>query len=71
MTVHLILSDAGLDVIDDGLDIAIRPGMPTDQEVMTTSLLNSRRVVCASPNTARARDCPPPRTTCSSMTASA
>ncbi|WP_244184385.1 LysR family transcriptional regulator [Komagataeibacter europaeus] len=58
VTVHLTLSDAGLDVIDDGLDIAIRPGMPSDQEVMTTSLINSRRVVCASPDYVARRGLP-------------
>ncbi|MBV1832570.1 LysR family transcriptional regulator [Novacetimonas pomaceti] len=50
VTVHLTLSDAGLDVIDDGLDIAIRAGMPPDQGVMATTLISSRRVVCASPD---------------------
>ncbi|MBE7618060.1 LysR family transcriptional regulator [Gluconacetobacter entanii] len=50
VTVHLTLSDAGLDVIDDGLDIAIRAGMPPDQGVMTTTLISSRRVVCAAPS---------------------
>jgi len=47
--VRLILSDAGLDVIDDGLDIALRIGLPNDNSVIAQKILTAKRVVCASP----------------------
>jgi DNA-binding transcriptional LysR family regulator len=48
--IHLYLSDAGLDVIDDGLDIALRVGLPTDASVIAKKVLATRRIVCASPS---------------------
>lgn len=50
VTVQFTLSDIGLDVIDDGLDIAIRAGMPDDPGIVVRRLLSSRRVVCATPD---------------------
>jgi DNA-binding transcriptional LysR family regulator len=47
--VHLTLSDSGLDVIDDGLDIALRVGLPDDASVIARKVLSTRRIVCASP----------------------
>lgn len=47
--VQLALSDAGLDVVDDSLDIAIRVGLPLDTGVVARKLLSQRRIVCASP----------------------
>jgi DNA-binding transcriptional LysR family regulator len=47
--VRLVLSDSGLDVIDDGLDIALRIGLPDDNSVMARKILSSKRIVCASP----------------------
>src|SRR6202007_1596677 len=47
--VHLALSDSGLDVIDDGLDIALRVGLPDDSSVIARKVLSTRRIVCASP----------------------
>jgi DNA-binding transcriptional LysR family regulator len=44
------LSDSGLDVIDDGLDVALRVGLPTDASVMVKKILSTRRIVCASPS---------------------
>jgi DNA-binding transcriptional LysR family regulator len=49
VSVQLVLSDAGLEVIDDELDIAIRNGLPGDQNVVARKLLSSRHVVCATP----------------------
>jgi DNA-binding transcriptional LysR family regulator len=46
--IHLNLSDSGLDVIDDGLDIALRVGLPTDASVIAKKILSTRRIVCAS-----------------------
>jgi DNA-binding transcriptional LysR family regulator len=48
--VQLSLSDAGLDVVDDGLDVALRVGLPTDTSVIAKKILSTRRVVCASPS---------------------
>jgi DNA-binding transcriptional LysR family regulator len=48
--VHLNLSDSGLDVIDDGLDLALRVGLPTDNSVIAKKILSTRRIVCASPS---------------------
>ena len=47
--VNLMLSDSGLDVIDDGLDIALRVGLPSDASVIAKKILTTRRIVCASP----------------------
>lgn len=47
--VHLVLSDAGLDVIDDGLDVALRLGLPSDSSVIAKKVLTAKRIVCASP----------------------
>jgi DNA-binding transcriptional LysR family regulator len=50
VTIQFTLSDIGLDVIDDGFDIAIRAGMPDDAGIVVRRLLSSRRVVCATPD---------------------
>jgi DNA-binding transcriptional LysR family regulator len=47
--VHLVLSDSGLDVIDDGLDVALRVGLPSDSSVIAKKILPARRITCASP----------------------
>jgi DNA-binding transcriptional LysR family regulator len=43
--VRLVLSDIGLDVIDDNLDVALRIGLPADTGVIAKKLLSSRRIV--------------------------
>jgi DNA-binding transcriptional LysR family regulator len=48
--VHLNVSDSELDVIDDGLDVALRVGLPTDASVIAKKILSTRRIVCASPS---------------------
>jgi DNA-binding transcriptional LysR family regulator len=50
LEVHLILSDAGLEVGEDGVDVALRVGLPNDPAVLTRKLLTSRRVICAAPS---------------------
>ena len=47
--VHLMLSDSGLNVIDDGLDVSLRVGLPEDLTVIARKVLSARRIVCASP----------------------
>jgi DNA-binding transcriptional LysR family regulator len=46
--VHLMLSDSGLDVIDDGLDVVLRVGLPADSSVIAKKILTAKRIVCAS-----------------------
>jgi DNA-binding transcriptional LysR family regulator len=48
--VHLVLSDAGLDVIDDGLDVALRVGLPSDSSVIARKVLTAKAITCASPS---------------------
>jgi len=50
LEVHLVLSDAGLEVGEDGLDVALRVGLPNDPAVLTRKLLTSRRVLCGAPS---------------------
>ncbi len=47
--VELVLSDAGLEVVDDDLDIALRNGLPGDQSAVARQLLCSARAICATP----------------------
>jgi DNA-binding transcriptional LysR family regulator len=47
--VHLMLSDSGLDVIDESLDVALRIGLPADSSVIAKKILSAKRIVCASP----------------------
>ena len=47
---HLVLSDAGLEVGEDALDVALRVGLPNDPAVLTRKLLTSRRILCAAPS---------------------
>ncbi|MFM0619745.1 LysR family transcriptional regulator [Paraburkholderia nemoris] len=47
--IRLVLSDDGLDVIQDNLDVAIRIDLPTDVAVVARKLMSSERIVCASP----------------------
>jgi DNA-binding transcriptional LysR family regulator len=49
LDIRLVLSDEGLDVIHDSLDVAIRIDLPTDIAVVARKLMSSERVVCASP----------------------
>jgi len=56
--VHLMLSDAGLDVIDDGLDVALRIGLPADSSVIAKKILSAKRIVCASPSYLRKHGVP-------------
>ena len=43
--VYLYLSDSGLDVVDDGLDVSLRVGLPTDTSVIAKKILSTRRIV--------------------------
>jgi DNA-binding transcriptional LysR family regulator len=50
LEVHLVLSDAGLEVGEDGLDVALRVGLPNDPAVLTRKLTTSERIICAAPS---------------------
>jgi DNA-binding transcriptional LysR family regulator len=58
LAVHLVLSDAGLEVGQDGLDVALRIDRPDDPAVITRKIAPTRRVVCAAPSYLAARGVP-------------
>ncbi|WP_050463352.1 LysR family transcriptional regulator [Herbaspirillum autotrophicum] len=49
LEVILVLSDIGLDPVDDELDLVLRNGMPGGATAVVRKILSSRRVVCATP----------------------
>ena len=55
---HLALSDAGLEIGRDGLDVALRVDRPEDQSIMTRKIASTRRVLCAAPSYLAARGTP-------------
>jgi len=46
---QLMLSDFGLDVVGEELDVALTVGTPSDPDLVMRRLLVSRKVICASP----------------------
>ena len=55
---HLVLSDAGLEVGQDGIDVALRIDRPDDAAVITRRIASGRRVVCGAPSYLAARGVP-------------
>jgi DNA-binding transcriptional LysR family regulator len=55
---YLALSDAGLEIEQDGLDVALRVDRPEDQSIMTRKIASTRRVLCAAPSYLAARGMP-------------
>lgn len=49
ITIDLILSDGYLDIVGEGIDIALRFGAITDSTLRTRSLVRRKRLVCAAP----------------------
>ena len=47
--VQLILSDAPLNLVEAGVDVAVRFGVPPDSHLISRLLLRNRRFLCASP----------------------
>jgi DNA-binding transcriptional LysR family regulator len=47
---HLVLSDAGLEVGQDGIDVALRIDRPDNPAVMTRKIAATPRVLCAAPS---------------------
>jgi len=56
--VHLALSDAGIDMMESGLDVVLRLGLPTEAEVIASKILAGRRIVCAAPGYIERRGMP-------------
>ncbi|WP_413991672.1 LysR family transcriptional regulator [Labrys okinawensis] len=50
LEVHLLLSDAGIEVGEEGLDVALRFGRPADPSLIARRIATVRRIVCASPS---------------------
>ncbi|MCX8256154.1 LysR family transcriptional regulator [Beijerinckiaceae bacterium RH AL1] len=48
--VHLMLSDAILDVVGDALDVVLYIGTPTEQGLITSKILSSDLLICAAPD---------------------
>jgi DNA-binding transcriptional LysR family regulator len=58
LTVDLTLTDRFVDLIDEGIDVAVRIGALTDSSLVARRLAPIRRVVCASPAYLSARGTP-------------
>jgi DNA-binding transcriptional LysR family regulator len=55
---HLVLSDAGLEVEQDAIDVALRVDRPEDPAVITRKVASTRRALCAAPSYLAARGTP-------------
>lgn len=49
LEVHLVLSDAGLEIDVDACDLVLRFGLPNDQSVIARKVASTTCVLCASP----------------------
>jgi DNA-binding transcriptional LysR family regulator len=58
LEVHLVLSDAGLEVGQDKLDVALRIDRPDDPAVIIRRIASTRRIICAAPSYLAARGMP-------------
>jgi len=58
LEVHLTLSDAGLEVGQDGIDVALRIDRPDDPAVIARKIATTRRVLCGAPSYLAARGTP-------------
>lgn len=58
VTIHLFLREGMVDVVDEGLDLAISLGELEDSSLVTRKLANARLVVCGSPEYLRERGVP-------------
>jgi DNA-binding transcriptional LysR family regulator len=50
LEVHLALSDAGFEVEEDGLDVALRVDRPDDPAVITQKIASAKRIICGAPS---------------------
>jgi DNA-binding transcriptional LysR family regulator len=58
LEVHLVLSDAGLEVGQDGIDVALRIDRPDDPAVMARKIASTRRILCGAPSYLATRGMP-------------
>jgi DNA-binding transcriptional LysR family regulator len=58
LEVHLVLSDAGFEVGQDGLDVALRIDRPDDPSIITRKIATTKRILCAAPSYLAARGTP-------------
>ena len=58
LEVHLTLSDAGLEVGQDGIDVALRIDRPDDPAVIARKIASTRRVLCGAPSYFASRGVP-------------
>lgn len=58
LSIQLMLSDAGAEIGEDLLDVAIRTGLPADQNVIARKLATARMLLCAAPSYAEAHGTP-------------
>lgn len=49
LQVRLILTDDVIDIVQDGIDVAIRVGELADTSLASTKLASNRRIICAAP----------------------
>ena len=50
LQVRLSLTDDVIDIVQDGIDVAIRVGELADTSLVSTKLVSNRRIICAAPN---------------------
>ncbi|HUN43727.1 MAG TPA: LysR family transcriptional regulator [Acetobacteraceae bacterium] len=55
LEVHLVLSDAGLEVGQDGIDVALRIERPDDPVAITRKIATTRLILCGAPSYFAAR----------------
>ncbi len=58
LSIQLTLSDAGAEIGEDLLDVAIRTGIPADQNVIARKLATARMLLCAAPSYVEAHGAP-------------
>ena len=56
--VHLVLSDAGLEVEADACDLVLRYGLPNDSTMIARKIATTARLLCASPSYLARRGAP-------------
>lgn len=58
LSVELELTDRTVDVIDEGMDVVVRIGMPKEQDVVMRKLSDNQQILVASPEYLRKRGTP-------------
>jgi DNA-binding transcriptional LysR family regulator len=58
LSIQLVLTDDVIDVVSEGIDVAIRIGELADSSLITRRLVSDRRIICASPTYLEQRGTP-------------